>query len=132
MTPFDLYISGPMSGLPDNNYPAFHEVAARYRAAGFTIFNPAESPAPCPSPSWQDWMRPALIGLAQSRGLLLLPGWRSSKGALMEVDIAAALQIPIFHDTPTTLVTLCQPTTSSALPFCAQLPLPFHGETRNP
>ena len=27
-----LYVAGPMTGLPDHNYPAFAEAAARLRA----------------------------------------------------------------------------------------------------
>lgn len=29
-----LYLSGPMSGIEDNNFPAFHAEAARLRAPG--------------------------------------------------------------------------------------------------
>lgn len=38
-----LYLAGPMTGLPDFNYPAFHAAAAAWRAAGWTVANPAEN-----------------------------------------------------------------------------------------
>lgn len=41
-----IYIAGPMTGLPDNNYPAFHEAAARLRKRCWHVENPAENPAP--------------------------------------------------------------------------------------
>lgn len=37
-----VYIAGPMTGLPDFNFPAFHAAAAAWRAAGWEVFNPAE------------------------------------------------------------------------------------------
>lgn len=37
-----LYISGPITGMPDLNFPAFHAAAAALRAAGYTVTNPAE------------------------------------------------------------------------------------------
>lgn len=30
-----LYVAGPMSGLPDHNYPAFREAATRLRDLGY-------------------------------------------------------------------------------------------------
>ena len=46
-----IYLAGPMSGLPELNYPAFHAKAAELRAAGHHVENPAENPAP-PCGSW--------------------------------------------------------------------------------
>jgi len=36
------YISGPMTGLPEHNFPAFNAAAAYYRERGFEVINPAE------------------------------------------------------------------------------------------
>ena len=38
-----VYVSGPMSGLPDRNFTAFHEHSKRLREMGFTVLNPAAS-----------------------------------------------------------------------------------------
>lgn len=38
-----LYIAGPMSGLPQFNFPAFHAAAIALRAAGYAIISPAET-----------------------------------------------------------------------------------------
>ncbi|MCY1527250.1 hypothetical protein D9M68_623110 [compost metagenome] len=40
-----IYLAGPMTGLPEFNYPAFHAEAARLRALGYQVENPAENQA---------------------------------------------------------------------------------------
>jgi hypothetical protein len=37
-----IYLSGPMTGIPENNFPAFHMWAERLRADGYDVVNPAE------------------------------------------------------------------------------------------
>jgi hypothetical protein len=54
-----IYIAGKMSGLPDFGYPAFNTEAARLRAMGHHVENPAENPEP-PCKSWAGYMRLAL------------------------------------------------------------------------
>ena len=82
-----IYIAGPMTGLPDLNYPAFHEAAAALRAAGHEVFNPAENPAPACG-SWNGYMRMAIAQLTQCEAIYLLPNWMRSKGARLECRIA--------------------------------------------
>lgn len=83
-----IYLAGPMSGLPDSNYPAFNSEAARLREKGFDVRNPAEGPECF---SWADYMRNALIMMMQCDTIRLLPNWTSSKGALLEAHIAEQL-----------------------------------------
>ena len=89
-----LYIAGPMTGLPENNYPAFHQAAGELRAAGYRVLNPAENPEPCRNPTWQDWMRAALAQLIQADAIATLDGWNESRGATVEVALAGAIDIP--------------------------------------
>ncbi|QOI67697.1 deoxycytidylate deaminase [Arthrobacter phage Orcanus] len=89
-----LYLAGPMTGLPDFNYPAFHAAAGRLRRAGFEVLNPAENKPPCEEPTWADWMRVALGQLLRADGVALLPGWWDSKGAMVERRLARDLEVP--------------------------------------
>lgn len=50
-----LYIAGPMTGLPDLDFPAFHEAAAKLRAQGHEVINPAEINAD-PTMGWSTCM----------------------------------------------------------------------------
>ena len=81
-----IYIAGPMSGLPDFNYPAFNAKAAELRALGFHVENPAENPAPHCS-SWLGYMRLAVAQLATCDAVYLLPGWRHSRGACVSTSL---------------------------------------------
>ena len=36
-----LYLAGPMTGIKDLNFPAFHAEASRLRALGHIVVNPA-------------------------------------------------------------------------------------------
>lgn len=91
-----LYLAGPMSGLPDFNYPAFNAEAARLRALGYEVENPAENSDP-PCKTWQGYMRLAIAQLVRCDAVALLPGWAKSKGACIEVKLADSLLIPVAH-----------------------------------
>ena len=85
-----IYIAGPMTGLPDFNYPAFHAAAQKLRSLGHEVLNPAENPVP-PCGTWAGYMRLALAQLVQCDCIVLLPGWSDSRGALIERKLAQAL-----------------------------------------
>lgn len=89
-----LYIAGPMSGIPQSNYPAFFAAARRLEAAGFTPINPARAEGQEHCHTWLDYMRRGLCDLAESDGVATLHGWSSSRGAALEVHIARALGLP--------------------------------------
>lgn len=95
VAPMKLYIAGPMTGLPDFNYPAFFQAAQRLRAAGHKPLNPARSENREHAVSWEDYMRASLRDLAVADGVALLPGHERSRGARLEVHIATALSLPV-------------------------------------
>lgn len=92
-----IYICGPCTGLPDNNYPAFHAMAAELRAAGFEVENPAENPPPACG-TWAGWMRLGIAQLVRCDAILLLEGYRNSRGAIVELGIAQELGLRVFYD----------------------------------
>jgi hypothetical protein len=87
-----IYICGPMTGLPGNNYDAFGQWAQTLRAYGYEVANPAENPE---CPSWEHYMRLSMVQLAQCEGVALLSGWEKSRGASLEVYVATQLGIEI-------------------------------------
>lgn len=89
-----IYISGPMSGLPDLNYPAFNAAASRLRALGYQVENPAENPEP-ECKSWQGYMRLAIAQIVKCDLNLRLKGWEQSRGAVVETDVSNILNIEI-------------------------------------
>lgn len=94
-----IYISGPMTGMPKNNFPAFHEAAACFRLYGHDVRNPAEV-GELPGLTWQDYMRKDLQLLAECDSIHMLHGWEHSKGAHLELHIAHRLGFTItFQET---------------------------------
>jgi uncharacterized protein DUF4406 len=91
-----IVIVGPMTGLPDFNYPEFHAAAAAWRERGFTVSNPAETFGGDQTLPHAAYMRPALEQVLASDGIALLPGWRTSKGARVEAQVAAILELRFF------------------------------------
>lgn len=92
-----IYIAGPMTGLPDLNYPAFHAEAARLRALGYAVENPAENPVPPCGGTWAGYMRLALAQLVRCDCICLLPGWARSRGACIEHGLAVALGMAVMY-----------------------------------
>lgn len=92
--PVRLYLAGPMSGLPELNFPAFHAEAARLRAKGFDVVNPAEIDVN-PSHGWEACMRADIAQLVTCDAIALLPGWTKSRGARLEHYIAGSLGMKV-------------------------------------
>lgn len=82
-----LYLSGPMTGRPDHNFPAFHAEAARLRALGYHVINPAEL-NPSPGATRAECLRKDIAALTTCTAIALLPDWQHSVGALLEFTIA--------------------------------------------
>lgn len=87
-----LYLSGPMTGIPELNFPAFNAAAARLRASGYEVTNPAEMDAADPAPlTWEQYLRRDIRALLDCEAIALLPGWEKSRGAKLEKHVAEAL-----------------------------------------
>lgn len=93
-----VYISGPMTGLPESNYPAFNAAAADYRKRGAFVVNPVEVCAHLPIDSdWTDYMRPCMAALMTCEMVVLLDGWTKSKGARLEHHTAREMGFAIAY-----------------------------------
>ena len=72
-----VYLSGPMSGLPEMNFPAFNAAAYQLRAMGLDVVNPAEI-NPDGAMTWEQCMRSDIKALCDCNALVMLPGWEQS------------------------------------------------------
>lgn len=93
--PKRVYVAGPMTGMPELNFPAFHAEANRLRNAGYEVANPAEI-NPDIGAKWQDCMRADIEQLVRCDAIVLLPGWEKSRGATLEHHIAKQLDLEIY------------------------------------
>lgn len=89
-----VYISGPMTGYPDFNHPAFEQAAQDLLAAGHEPLSPTAPPV-VPGQPWADYMRADLRDLLDADGVALLNGWEASKGARLEVHVAHELGLRV-------------------------------------
>ena len=90
-----IYLSGPMTGLPGLNFPAFAAMAASLRAGGHVVTNPAELNPD--GGSWTDCMRRDIAALMECDTVATLPGWENSQGASLEVLIAERLGMTVVN-----------------------------------
>lgn len=97
-----VYLAGPMTGLPEFNFPAFNAEAASLRADGLVVINPAEHGI-VEGAEWADYLRHDLAGLMSCERIHLLRGWHDSKGARLEVHAAKALGMQITYQDGATL-----------------------------
>ena len=124
-----LYIAGPMTGIAGFNVPAFDELAAYLRGWGHDVVSPAEldgeetraviAAAPTghhselpPGETWGFYLSRDIRLLADDgiQGVVVLPGWESSRGARLEVFMASQiLGLPIFRYIAPGLVELSLP-----------------------
>jgi hypothetical protein len=89
-----VYISGPMTGYPEYNRPAFSAAADYLRDRGYEPVNPAEVELG-PGATWEQYMREDLKLLMDCEAVVLLPGWEKSRGATLEASIAGRLGMTV-------------------------------------
>lgn len=115
--PLSVYLSGPMRGLPEFNFPLFHTIAAQARRDGLLVFSPAEHdevvcrfvtgrrPSSFPGFLEGDWdlygkatgsrledvLRWDTEAVVAADAIVMLPGWERSEGARLERLVGEAL-----------------------------------------
>lgn len=91
-----IYLSGPMTGWPENNHPLFDSVTEWLRNKGHIVINPAENFAGRLDVQRHVLMRLDISNLLQCTRLALLPDWELSPGARLEVRIAEELKLDFY------------------------------------
>lgn len=90
-----IYVAGPMTGVPDMNYPLFNDVAAKLREQGHDVFNPAEE---LPDLSYREAMAKDMEFISNhATAICMLPGWENSPGARAEHALACCLKLTIMY-----------------------------------
>lgn len=90
-----IYLSGPMTGYPDFNYPAFRKAANIFRMNGLEVFDPSEIFDGDQTLSKETYMREDIAAVLKATLLVTLDGWEQSSGARLEVEVAKAIGIPV-------------------------------------
>jgi hypothetical protein len=99
------YLAGPMTGIPQFNFPAFIAATKVLRAQGYTIWTPAELDSPDVQKAamasatgdqadadmietWGDMLaRDVKLITDELDGVVFLSGWAKSKGARLEAFV---------------------------------------------
>jgi hypothetical protein len=98
MTPRIIYLSGPMTGYRDYNYPAFNAHAARLRSEGHRVYNPAEFPhngTPDTFPLRMAFASYCNFICLEADTICLLPDWESSVGVSAEFALAKNCKLDV-------------------------------------
>lgn len=116
-----VYIAGPMTHIPQFNFPAFDEAARVLRASGFEVVTPTELDDPAARQTalqskdgdpdeyqritgltWADFLSRdvKLIADGGFGTIFCLPGWEKSRGALLETFVAYLNHIDIWTYDP--------------------------------
>ena len=103
-----VYLAGPMSGIPQFNFPAFFDAALMLRDCGFEVVSPAEidneedkgaalassdgdptNRVAMNNKTWGDFLARDVKLIADSGldGIVFLPGWTLSRGAKLEAFV---------------------------------------------
>jgi hypothetical protein len=95
--PKRIYLSGPMTGLPDFNFPAFEDAAIWFRALGFQVETPHERFGGRQELPRATYMRADVRDLVtlDLDAVIVLRGWRESPGARLEAAIAQEIGVPV-------------------------------------
>ncbi len=91
--PKRVYISGPMTGYKNNNFPAFDEAANTLRESGYAVCSPADTSAFLGKLDHAKYLRFDFERILEADFLVALDGWKHSMGALAELLMAARMGV---------------------------------------
>lgn len=112
-----VYIAGPMTGIPQFNFPVFDRAAYYLRLQGYTVVSPAEMDDPktraaalasedgapgtgsSNGETWGDFLARDVKLLSDGNvgGIVLLPNWWQSRGATLEATVGLLNKLKFFQ-----------------------------------
>lgn len=99
------YLAGPMTGLPEFNFPQFASAKADLEEIGFEILSPhtidhGETPETLGKLHYSVYLRAGFKMLLECQGIILLPNWTRSRGAQAEFNLAVSLDMAVMQYEP--------------------------------
>lgn len=109
-----IYLAGPMTGIPNFNFPKFDRVSAELRANGYEVVSPAELDSPEFRASvmadgitgnekrltglWGDCLARDVKLIADDgiEAIFLLEDWNKSRGARLEATVGLLCNLKFF------------------------------------
>lgn len=96
-----VYLAGPMTGIPDHNYPEFRRLTVHLRTLGHEVRSPVELNEAAGYTTHPDGtISPEDLALCFAddvrailwcKAIALMPGWEASSGAKVEAQLGAKL-----------------------------------------
>jgi hypothetical protein len=94
-----VYIAGPMTGIADWNFPAFHRAASMWRNTGWDVVNPAEFFDGKTDLPYEQYVQHDLEILRSCDAIAVLDGWDgpNARGSVWERFVAEKLlRLPVY------------------------------------
>lgn len=101
-----VYIAGPMTGIADNNVPAFEAAKAELRdSSAHDVVSPVDISRrmgfdprlPVSQDAYRALLAEDLRSLLCCDAVVLLKGWSESNGATLERTVALAVGLRVFY-----------------------------------
>lgn len=91
-----VYLSGPMRGIKEFNFPEFYQKASDLRELGFDVVNPAENFDGNTNLPYEEYMKLDIKQVTECDAIAMLAGWENSEGALTELVVAQACGLSVY------------------------------------
>ena len=102
-----IYISGPMTGIPNKNAPAFMSAEAHCEMKGWTVENPVRLDEDLdrmhksigkPPPTYEDYIKRDIQLLRRCDAIVMLKDWNRSRGANLELWNAIEMGLDWYYE----------------------------------
>jgi len=96
-----IYVSGPMAGYEELNFPEFKRVTSLLRSWGHEVLCPTELGVELeklnPPPPWQEFLWTDVEEICKFKPdvIVMLEGWRKSRGACIEHAFLEAMNCAV-------------------------------------
>lgn len=87
-----VYLSGPITGMANNNTESFEHAEHVLRSQGHEVINPLRLEHNHDK-SWRSYMRECITALMSADLIVMLDGWMESSGAIIEHHLALSVGI---------------------------------------